>query len=231
MPKSRRPDSPPLSRRRAGAPQSAAGTRDEPAHDTRPVHLAPPPFSRPVEARGLPAPGVEVRIEADAAERAALAALFGAPALARLGGVYTLKPGSGGQVMVTGVARAELTRACVLTLEPFDVVVEEPVEVIFAPEPEKSAAHRALTAGRGGREEEVDLAALSSVDPPDPIVDGKVDLGALTAEFIALGLDPYPRKPGATFRSGEAETTAENPFAALGELRDGQGGEDGNGRR
>ena len=35
---------------------------------------------------------------------------------------------------------------------------------------------------------------LTFEDAPDPIVDGKVDLGALAAEFIALALDPYPRK-------------------------------------
>ena len=27
----------------------------------------------------------------------------------------------------------------------------------------------------------------------------QIDLGALAAEFLALGLDPYPRKPGVAF--------------------------------
>ena len=123
--------------------------------------------------------------------------------------------------MATGTARADLTRACVLTLEHFSENVEEGVNVVFAPEPDKSAAHRAVTTGRGEREEEVDLAALSSVDPPEPIVDGKVDLGVLTTEFISLGLDPYPHKPGAEFRSAEPEPEVEKPFAALGGLRAG----------
>ena len=34
---------------------------------------------------------------------------------------------------------------------------------------------------------------------PIRVIDGKIDLGALAAEFFALGLDPYPRKPGAIF--------------------------------
>ena len=228
MPKSRRPDPPPFTRRRSGAPgrpQDKAPAPRQP--DPHGALEPPPPFSRLVEVRALPAPGVEIKVEANAEERAALAVLFGAPAVARLEGVYTLKAGSGGQVKATGTARAVLTRACVLTLEPFEEKVEEPVEVVFAPEPEKIAAHRALTPGRGGREEEVDLAALSSVDPPDPIVDGKVDLGALTTEFVALGLDPYPRKPGAAFDGADADAPAENPFAALGGLRgddEGKGG-------
>ena len=41
--------------------------------------------------------------------------------------------------------------------------------------------------------------SLADEDDPDPVIDGKIDLGALTAEFFALGLDPYPRKPGAEF--------------------------------
>jgi hypothetical protein len=56
-------------------------------------------------------------------------------------------------------------------------------------------------------------------DPPDPIIDGRIDLGALAAEFLALGLDPYPRKPGAAFDLGEAEPERESPFAALARLR------------
>ena len=36
-------------------------------------------------------------------------------------------------------------------------------------------------------------------DIPDPIVGGRIDFGVLTAEFLALGLDPYPRKPGMAF--------------------------------
>ena len=52
-------------------------------------------------------------------------------------------------------------------------------------------------------------------DEPDPIVDGKIDLGALAAEFLALGLDPYPRKPGAEFAAPVAEEDDDSPFAPL----------------
>jgi hypothetical protein len=41
--------------------------------------------------------------------------------------------------------------------------------------------------------------AIGEEEEPDPIVDGKIDLGALAAEFMILGLDPYPRKPGVDF--------------------------------
>ena len=38
---------------------------------------------------------------------------------------------------------------------------------------------------------------MTEEDPPEEMVDGKIDLGALVTEFFALGIDPYPRKPGA----------------------------------
>jgi len=47
----------------------------------------------------------------------------------------------------------------------------------------------------GGRRGNVCVAQ----DPPDPIINGQIDLGALAAEFLVLNLDLYPRKPGATF--------------------------------
>ncbi|HEY1452267.1 MAG TPA: DUF177 domain-containing protein, partial [Roseiarcus sp.] len=49
----------------------------------------------------------------------------------------------------------------------------------------------------------------------DPVIDGKIDLGALTAEHFALGLDPYPRKPGAEFVAPDEQAAPDSPFAAL----------------
>ena len=56
---------------------------------------------------------------------------------------------------------------------------------------------------------------LADEDEPDPVIDGKIDLGALAAEFFALGLDPYPRKPGAAFEQGAECAPADSPFSAL----------------
>ncbi len=50
---------------------------------------------------------------------------------------------------------------------------------------------------------------------PEPLVDGIVDLGALATEFLILGLDPYPRKPGAAFEPPREGAADGGPFAAL----------------
>jgi hypothetical protein len=57
-------------------------------------------------------------------------------------------------------------------------------------------------------------------DPPEPIVGGVIDLGRLATDALFLGVNPYPRKPGAVF---EPQITAadpeDHPFAALKALK------------
>jgi len=38
-------------------------------------------------------------------------------------------------------------------------------------------------------------------------------------EFIALGLDPFPRKPGVVFEYHDAQDEPEKPFAKLARLK------------
>lgn len=157
------------------------------------------PFSRPVRVDRLPPEGTEIVVEANPEECAALARDFGLASLRALEGRFRLA-GSPHRVQVTGRVRADLAQTCVVTLEPFDAVVEEEVDVDFS----------SADAFRGTDAEDAEM--------PDPIVNGTIDLGSLSAEFLALGLDPYPRKPGVAFEE-PAPDDAASPFAALGRLR------------
>jgi hypothetical protein len=91
-----------------------------------------------------------------------------------------------------------------VTLEPFDASLEEEVDVDFA-----EAGREPVAAAHEDRDHE----------PPDEITGGRIDLGALTAEFLALGLDPYPRKPGAAFAFEGQDAKPDSPFAALKGLK------------
>ena len=95
---------------------------------------------------------------------------------------------------VSGVLHALVTQTCGVSLEPFETLVSAPIEVEFAPcrQPLGEPAGRKMTVGRAA-------AFAGPQDLPDPIIDGQIDLGALAAEFLALNLDLYPRKPGVTF--------------------------------
>lgn len=172
------------------------------------------PLSHPVLVASLPDEGTTIRFEPDAATLAALAHDFGIPAIPKLKALVKVIPGSRGSVRIEGHLDAVVRQVCVVSLDEFDAPVSEDVDIHFAPEDQ-------LPEIRPGAEIDV-----SETELPDPLVDGTVDVGAVVAEFLALALDPYPRKPGAEFK-GLEEMPAEqaSPFAALSKLRE-QGGKD-----
>ncbi|WP_020178284.1 DUF177 domain-containing protein [Methylopila sp. M107] len=158
-------------------------------------------LSRPLIVATVPPAGVSIEVVADKAERAALAAENDVLSIERLVARLEVRPVGRGSLSVTGALEALATRQCVVTLEPFVEAVAEEVDVRFAPED-------------GGDEPSGDDA------PEDRIAGGMVDLGSVAAEFFVLGLDPYPRKPGATFdaAAGAADESG-SPFAALRGLK------------
>jgi Large ribosomal RNA subunit accumulation protein YceD len=170
------------------------------------------PLTRVARIDALPKEGQTVTIEASAAEREALAKLYDLPAIAALTATLRVEPSGHGGARVTGAVHGELTQICVVSLEPFAATVEEAVDVRFAPEAEEDSARRAAR--------ETLTFSLADEDDPDPVINGKIDLGALAAEFFALGLDPYPRKPGAVFEPPQGAGDNSSPFSSLrGRLR------------
>ena len=166
------------------------------------------PLRRLVAVADIPERGLDLHFEATPEECATVAHWIDAPKLSSLTADYRLLR-RGSQVRLTGTLRAVLTRTCVASLEPFETVFEEPVSMRFS---EHASADGAAEASVSHDAEEEDL--------PDPIVNGKIDVGGVTAEFLSLGLDPYPRKPDSDFRY-EEDTGKENPFAALAKLKGG----------
>ncbi len=165
--------------------------------------LSPPPFSRPFPVSALRDKGAEIALTASGAERAALAAEDGLVAIASLEADFRARREGRTGLIVTGQIRARVTQTCILSMEPFESDIVAPVEARFD---SKADAENPAP-------------GMEDMDPPDPIIGGKVDLGALAAEFLALALDPYPRKPDAIFEGGDAELPPEkrSPFAGLKE--------------
>ena len=157
-------------------------------------------LSRPVSVSDIPPEGVDVAVEARPEEREALAREFKLPAIHALTGAFRLS-GTRSRVHVSGRVDARIEQICVVTLDPFESEVHEEVEVDFA----------------GSR-----ATPSQGEDPPDEIVGGAVDLGVLTAEFLSLGLDPHPRKPGVDFSFEAADDPPPSPFAALEKLKRGE---------
>jgi len=165
------------------------------------------PLTRMVRVDALPWEGQAVTIEASPAEREALASRYKLPAIAALTATLRVEPVGRGEARVTGAVHGEFTQICVVSLEPFAATVDEAVDVRFAPQAEEDSARRAAR--------ETLTFSLADEDDPDPVIDGKIDFGALTAEFFALGLDPYPRKPGVEFVTPAEQAAPDSPFSAL----------------
>ena len=170
------------------------------------------PFTHVVRVEAIRQRGTDIVLRPDAMERAALAKALGLEALDGLVATYSLSR-NGDKVKLSGEIEAELQQVCVVTVEPFPVSLKVPVKLDFAPELEDVLPRKLA-------DQEIDLEVrLNEEDPPEPIVDGTIDLGTVTQEFLALSLDPYPRKPGVSFDADKAGQAPESPFAALARLK------------
>jgi uncharacterized metal-binding protein YceD (DUF177 family) len=166
--------------------------------------LAESPWSVPVRLAEIPDAGKHVTLEADAATRAALGKPVGVEAVERLTATFDLTPRGRDGLHVAGRVVATVRQTCVVSLEPVMNEIDEAVDVTFAPPAEVAQA-----------DEETAPGVLS--EGPEPLVNGTVDLGALATEFLILGVDPHPRKPGAAFAAPAVDESA-HPFAGLAAL-------------
>jgi uncharacterized metal-binding protein YceD (DUF177 family) len=170
-------------------------------------------FSRTIRVERIGREEIERRIEAKPDERTALAERLGLASLDLLRADLRLKRLSRGRIAVEGRFEAKLTQLCVVSLEPVAAQLEGEFAVEF------------VEAGPGPETEAV--IAIDSVDPPEPIEDGLIDLGEAVVQQLAERIDPYPRAPGADVAWQDekpAMSEPKRPFAALSALQKGKKG-------
>jgi len=171
------------------------------------------PWSLPVAVAQIPDTGLHRDLHAGADERAALAELAGLREVVSAAASLDLTLMRGGRVQVLGHVKARIGQTCVVTLEAIENEIDEPIDLIFAP-PEQIPAMAHLV-------EEAAHSDTEIPDPPEPIVDGMIDLGRLATDALFLAIDPHPRKPGAVFEPPALpDDPEEHPFAALKVLKD-----------
>ena len=163
-------------------------------------------FQRLVKLDRLPG---ELTIEADAAERAALARRFDVPAIDCLRATVALSQ-QGDTVEVRGRLEAGFSQRCAITDEPFANRLEERLAIRFVP-----------ALAETSEDEEIEFAP----DEPDEIefTGGAFDLGEAVAQSFGLALDPYATGPEADLARKSAglvdDTAPTGPFAALAALK------------
>ncbi len=150
----------------------------------------------------------QVEIEADVAERAALAARFGLQSLDALSATATFHPGTAG-IEATGRMKAKGVQSCVITAEPVPAKIDQPFTIRFVAPDDTPVS------------EELELDA-EDCDVMEHDGHG-IDLGEAIAQTLGLALDPYPRAPTAEARIKEIGILSEEeagPFGALAALKD-----------
>ena len=169
------------------------------------------PWRVPVAVAEIPELGLHREIEAGLIERKSMAEVAGLREIALANAALDLSPMGGGRVHVGGHVRARVGQTCVVTLEPIENEIDEPIDLVFAP-PEQIPDLAELV---DEANEEVE-----TPDPPEPIVDGIIDLGRLATDALFLAIDPYPRRKDAVFEPPvEPADPDAHPFAALKALQ------------
>lgn len=165
-----------------------------------------PEFSRLQRLDKIGAGENRVAIEADEAERAALAQRFGLIAIERLAADYVVQRDAAG-ILGRGHLSGAVVQACGVTGAPVPAAIKEVFAIRFVPEGSPAGDEIELS------EEDCDTVFYSG---------GAIDLGEAAAETLALALDPFPRSPDAETALRDAGVLSEEeagPFAALAKLK------------
>ncbi len=165
------------------------------------------PWSHRVALQDVARGPVSLTLEADQRDLSAVAQELDLPAVGRLRGRATVSAWLDG-LQVDATWSGSATQTCGVTLEPFDTEFSGAFQIRAVPTDSPAAAEPEAA------DLEIDLA---TPDPPDILQDDAVDVAALLVEHLALELDPFPRKPGATFEPPAAEPGL-SPFAVLARL-------------
>lgn len=173
-------------------------------------------FSRAIVIDPWPQGGVAIEVQAEAAEREALARRFGVFEVTRLAGHGRLdRSDDGREIRFRGRIEAEVVQTCVLSLEPVPSSIREAVE-------------RRYWIGPGAPPEQDPDVVDPDEEDLEPLPGRAIDLGEVLAEELALALEPYPRAAGAepavsdlgagTSLGGPEKEPSASPFAVLHQI-------------
>lgn len=163
------------------------------------------PVSLVVHVGRLPQKGLPVTIRADLAQRGALAGEHGLLSVEEYRAELLVTSWKRNGVKVAGRVEADITQACVVTLDPVTAHIDEEVEGLFLPEDSRLGRQ----GFDGGGEILIDA---DGPDGPETFSGDTIDVGALAEQFFGLAIDPYPRKSGVSLEAGGGGEPIESEF-------------------
>ena len=167
-------------------------------------------FSYPIEVEALGAGLKKYQIKAKEKELLHLAEVLKIPAIKSCEAeIFLENSHKTHHLDVSGKIKAVITQTSVISLEDFDREYDFSFEMFF----DTKATYKDIR----------DMEPEFDDDVPDILEQGKIDLGNIIIEQIALQLDDYPRKEGEVFsfvsEFDEETTQAQNPFNVLKKLK------------
>ena len=173
-------------------------------------------FSFEVKVSHVSANPITVRISANPADLVRLGKQWNVPKVLSFDAEMTLGRWKRDGVRGRGHVSSSIVQECVVTLDPVTQQVEEDFEAIFLPENSRLASR--MLDGNGEM-----FLDPGGPDLPELFSGDSIDVGAVVAEFAALAIDAYPRKPDLDFADRiESDPTSDkkpSPFAVLQGLK------------
>lgn len=154
------------------------------------------------------AQGRSLTLEADEAQRGAIAKRLGLVSIDRFVATAEVRAVAGG-IAVTGRVEAKVVQSCAATDLPVPAKIDEPFDLRFlkGAEPDSDSEEVEIS--------DADLDIL-------PLEGDRVDVGEAAVQSLSLALNPFPRHPDAGRILAEKGVLSEEqagPFAALAKLR------------
>lgn len=175
-----------------------------------------PEFSRIVTTDRISSKPLREQISATPDECVHLARRLELLSLNAFSADITLKRVTPGKIIrAKGRIRADLVQECVVSLEPVPATVDTEFEAYFEETTDKNSI---FAADEGGKA------------PPEPVDDGRIDIGELAAQNLSVAINPYPRAETAVLMPVDPDKqalfeTPATPFAGLAGLKNVKKGE------
>lgn len=188
---------------------------------SEPNNLPEQEWSYFIESEEITAKPISIEISAGEECYSAISNRLDLHSIDNISAVITLDRNNITKVIhVKGKINARLAQKCVVTDEPVEEEVSDNFESWFSDDNQALSFAKAKRE-RMTRKERNEQPILEEEEDPEPIIDGKIDLGELVIQYLSLSLNPYPRKEGVSFEKQKEEMdfedndVYENPFAAL----------------
>jgi uncharacterized metal-binding protein YceD (DUF177 family) len=164
----------------------------------------------------------KVTIEASEEERQDMARRLAVLEIKSAKADLVLEREQGGRtIRVKGQFEAKIIQNCVVTLDDFETILNEPIEGWFA-DKEATVSFAAAKREKEAAVSRGEVEMVEEAEDPESIIDGAIDLGELVTQHISLAIPPYPHKEGVSYEYGDENVQIDdksplrkNPFEAL----------------